>query len=343
MNQQGLLTQIKQGEIGCVYLFYGEERLLITQAIQSIKGQLLDPGVADFNFEVISGEKLGSKQLVELANSLPFMAERRIVVVESPLMLQTNAKAGEEGATKQEDEAFLAYLDDPNPQSCLILRGGDKVDKRKKIFKKLQEKAVVVEFEPLKGQVLERWISGYLSEAGKAIDGASLSYLSAMGHYTLEILEQELDKLIVYCGDRKQINLEMVRDIITKTIDANVFDLIDSIGNKRAKEAIAFLQELMYLGEAPLKIIALLVGHFRRIILLKDLKSQGYSDEQLKEKLKLHPFVMSKGLKQGAKFEMQHLLDFLEALLLAEVELKSTSVYGGEVLERLVIDLCYAK
>ena len=101
------------------------------------------------------------------------------------------------------------------------------------------------------------------------------------------------------------------------------------------------MENTLYLGEAPLKILALLVRHFRLLLMMKDLKTKGYTDNEIKDRLKLHPFVVTKGLRQGAGFNEIQLTDFLEKLLLAEVELKSSSTEGGRLLERLIIEFCY--
>lgn len=103
------------------------------------------------------------------------------------------------------------------------------------------------------------------------------------------------------------------------------------------------MQDTLYLGEAPLKILALLVRHFRILLILRDLKSRGQSDKELRERLKLAPFVVTKSLKQASGFSVGQLAQIMEKLLLTELELKSSSVDGGQVLERLIIDLCYLK
>ena len=230
-----------------------------------------------------------------------------------------------------------------NPYCTLIFKGDDKVDKRKKLYKQLNSKAVAAEFSLLKGEQLEDWISAYVRAQQKEMDRSALAYLSAMGSYTLEILANELDKIVLFAGDKERITLPMVQEIATKTVEANVFELIDAIGTKKGQKAITLLQDTLYLGEAPLKILALLVRHFRILLILRDLKSRGQSDKELRERLKLAPFVVTKSLKQASGFSVGQLAQIMEKLLLTELELKSSSVDGGQVLERLIIDLCYLK
>lgn len=340
MNHWELEKRLKDKGLEPVYLLYGEERLLINQAVETIRRQAIPAELMDFNYEILAGEKITGRQIVDLANTMPFMAERRVLVIDKPWMLSTTAK-GEGG--KADDEALLAYLDSPNPFCTLIFKGDDKVDKRKKLYKQLSSKAVAAEFSLLKGEVLEDWIRAYVKAQHKDIDRSALAYLSAMGSYTLEILTNELDKVVLYAGQEEHITLLMVQEIVTKTVEANIFELIDTIGAKKGQKAVALLQDTLYLGEAPLKILALLVRHFRILLILKDLKARGQSDKELRERLKLPPFVVTKSLKQAGGFSVLQLSQILEKLLLAEVELKSSSADSGQVLERLIIDLCYLK
>jgi DNA polymerase-3 subunit delta len=209
------------------------------------------------------------------------------------------------------------------------------------INKKLQEKAAQVEFAPLKGKVLEKWIADYIAAAGRSIDRQALEYLSAINSFDLQIMEHELQKLLLYREEDPVITMEHVQAIVTKTVEANIFALSDSIGNKNGKEALQTLKDMFYLGESPFKLIGFLVRHFRNLLLVKDYRAQGYDENQIKEKTKLHPFVIKKSMRQAERFSVKQLISAMERLLLIEVELKSTTVNGEELLEQFVIELCY--
>lgn len=340
MNHVELTKRLQQKGPESIYLFYGEERLLLNQAVETIRHQAIPAEVMDFNYERLAGDKATGRQIVDLANTMPFLAERRVLVVEQPAMLSTTAKG--EGS-KADEEAMLEYIDNPNPFCTLIFKSDDKIDKRKKLYKQLQSKAVVAEFSLLKGKAMEDWILDYVQKQGKQIERPALAYLSAMGSYTLEILTNELDKLILYAGDKDAITLAMAQMMATKTVEANIFEMIDNIGLKKGQKALALLQDSLYLGEEPLKILALLVRHFRILLIAKDMKGCGHSDAELRERLKLPPFVVGKSVKQANGFSITQLIEILEKLLLAEVEMKSSGGDNTQVLERLVVDLCYLK
>ena len=339
MDYHTLLQQLHKGEVHEIYFFYGEEQLLQQRAMKALEQHLLPAGLEDFNKDVLSGGETTPKQIAEMAMNLPFMAERRLLIVQAPLSFLSIPKSDKAGQASL--QYLLDYLEMPNPQCTIVLCGDGALAKTGAVNKKLQEKAAIVEFAPLKGKVLEKWISDYVTAEGRSIDRQALEYLSAINSFDLQIMEQELQKLLLYRAEDPVITLQHVQAIVTKTVEANIFSLSDSIGNKNGREALQTLKDMFYLGESPFKLIGFLVRHFRNLILVKDYRSQGYDETQIKEKTKLHPFVIKKSMRQAERFSMKQLADALERLLLIEVELKSTTSNGEELLEQFVIELCY--
>jgi len=331
MDQQTFNRQLDNGELSSVYYFYGEEKLLLERSIKAIKQKVLPVGLEDFNFERYASDKLSPKQIVELAMNLPFMAEKRILVID-----YVAGKENQEGV-----KGLIDYLAQPNPQCCLIFCGEKALAKTGALNKALQAAAEVVEFASLKGKVLEGWIRDYLEQNGRTIQKDAVEYLSAINSFDLEIMEKELDKLLLYTTGQGEITKQQVLDIVTKTVEANIFDLSDALGNRHAREAIQVLRDMLVLGEPALKITATLVKHIQNLILVKDYRTRGWNDTQIKEKTKLHPYVIKKSTTQANRFTMVQLITALELLLAAEVELKSSGRSAQEILEQFILDVCY--
>ncbi|MFR6291971.1 MAG: DNA polymerase III subunit delta [Peptococcaceae bacterium] len=339
MDYYTLLKQLHHGEVHEIYFFYGEEKLLQQRALKALEQKILPEGLEDFNKDVLSGDSVSPKQIAETAMNLPFMAEKRLLVIQTPLPFLSIPKSDKSGQAGL--QYLLEYLDHPNPQCCLVFCGENALGKTGSINKKLQECAVQVEFAALKGRNLDKWISEYVTAAGYQIDRNAVEYLSAMNSFDLQIMEQELEKLLAYCAEQKKITLAQVQQIVTRTIEANIFALSDSIGSRNGVEALQVLKNMFYLGESPFKLIGFLERHFRNLILVKDYYAHGDDEAKIKEKTKLHPFVIKKSIRQAERFSMQQLIAGLEQLLQIEVELKSVSVNGEELLEQFVIEQCY--
>lgn len=339
MDYHTLLKQLHKGEVHGIYYFYGEEKLLQNQAIRLLEQKLLPEGLEDFNKDILSGADATPKQIAEMAMNLPFMAEHRLLLVQAPLSFLSIPKSDSAGQASV--QFLLDYLEKPNPQCCIVFCGDSALGKTGKSNKKLQELAVSVEFAPLKGKVLENWIAQYVQDAGRMIDRQALDYLSSINSFDLQIMEQELQKLLLYCPEDTTITLQHVDTIVTKTVEANIFALSDSMGNRKGSEALQTLRNMFYLGESPYKLLGFFNRHFRNLLLVKDYRAMGYNESEIKEKTKLHPFVIKKSIRQAERFSVTQLVQALEELLRIETALKSTSVNGEELLEQFVIDLCY--
>jgi len=337
MEHIALLKSINRGVLAPVYLFYGTEKLLMDSYLEKLKAKLLPPELEAFNFDKVDGEKVSAGQIADLANTMPVMAEKRVVFVDNAVYFAA-AKSPE---NKFDDGPLLEYLTNPNTGCCLIFRIIGKADKRKKIFKAVEEKGQTVEFASLTGENLQRWVEAFLKDRGKRIEPAAFNYLVLLAGEGLAVMQNELEKLSLYCHDSAVITLPMVQEIVTKNTEINVFNLIDSIAEKKGKKALELLQTSLVMGEAPMKLLSLLVRQYRLILAAKDMVSQGFSEKQIRERLSIQPFVLNKVLSQGRNFSVEQLVKALERLLEAEVLLKSSGGDPAELMENLVIGLCY--
>ena len=339
MDNRTFLKQLNKGEIRNIYFFYGEEDLLIKQALKLLEQKILPEGLEDFNKDILSGENATPKQIVEMAMNLPFMAEQRLLIVKGPLNFATVLKSDKAGQAAL--KILLDYMEHPNPQCVLVFVSESDLQKRNVFQVHLETYGEKVSFMPLKGAELGGWIEQYVREGGRNIDRQAVSYLCSVNSFDLQIMEQELNKLLLYRPDEPVLTLQHVRQIVTKTIESTIFDLSDSIGNKKGKDAVRVLHEMFSLGEAPLKVIGFLEYHFRTLVLIKDYQSMGYQEKEIAAKIKKHPYVVKKGLQQIRRFSMKQLIDALEQLLVIEVTIKSTTCNPEELLEQFVVDLCY--
>lgn len=336
MDYQAFINSVQRGVISPVYIFHGTEKLLIDTMIKELKAKFLPEEVEAFNFDKVDGEKVSLKQIVDLANVMPVMSDKRIVVVENPPCLIS----GKNKDTKDEEKSLLDYLKNPNLTSCLIFKVAGKIDKRKKIYKEIQKAGQVIDCEGLRRDKMEEWILNYLKQRDVEIDRAALSYLIIVGSEGLQFLTNELEKLILYVQDEK-ISLEVVQELVAKTSEINVFHLIDNIANQQGKKALDQLHTSLTMGEAPLKLVFLLVRQFRMIIIAKDLLATGFSEKQIREKLGQAPFVVTNVIRQGRRFSLNELIASLDSLLETERKLKTSGGLDHELMEDLVLKLCY--
>lgn len=337
MDYEALCNSIKRGVISPVYVFCGTEKILMDKALKRLIEKFLPDGLEAFNLDQLDGEKTLARDIVDLANTVPVMAQKRIVLIDNPPYLQ----AGKSFKGEFNEKILLDYLPKLNEQACLIFRVIGKVDKRKKILKEMGKVGQIVDFSSLNRNDLYQWIISFFQKENKRIEKEALEYLIIVGNEGLDFLQNELNKLLLFCIKDEKITIEAVREIVANTTEINIFNLIDSIANKQGKKALIQLQTSLANGEAPLKLIYLLVRQFRMMLIAKDLMQQGYSEKTIREKLEVPPFVVNKILGQSHRFSFLQLVQALNVLVETETALKSSGGQMEELMEDVVIRLCY--
>ncbi len=339
-----LVNSVKRGVISPVYLLYGSEHFLMQRALNALKGFIAQGGLADFNISVLDCDKVKADAVVEAANTLPFCAERRLVIAENAPYFKNRRKNDkndknniDDGGGKEADEAspiLLNYLLQPNPTTCLVFTSPDKANRNMKVTKALEKSGQVLEFAPLIGKELEEWVKMRLAKRGKKIQVNALNYLLAINSNDLGILQGEIEKLSLLDLKRESLTLEDVKLLASASAEASIFDLVDTIGAKRSGQAIQTLREMLGQGEPPIKVLVMVTRQLRLILATKSL---GSDQSQLAATLGVHPYVAQKLARQAANFSVQQLRAALETCLEVDIALKTGKGAPAILMELAVI------
>ncbi len=341
MQYQGLLDSIKRGVVSPVYLFCGEEQYLQEQLLLALKNALLNPELAAFNLEEIDGENCSLAQITESANALPVFAEKRLVIVKNAVFLQAGKKEAASETAASGEKLLLDYLNDPLLSTCLVFLVTGAVDNRRKLVKAIEKSGEILELKPLRGNELTKWLRDEVEKLGLKIEPRDLTYIEANAANSLRQLHNELEKLALYCQDEGIITLPAVEKMLTKSSEANIFALVDYLGEKKGERALKELSYLLEQGEPPVRILFMIARQYRLIIQAKELAQKGFSEKQITSELKTHPFVTGKLLRQARYYSFSELERILDLLLQCDVALKSRGI-PKLTLEQLIIQLAMA-
>lgn len=331
-----LVKRIQEGRIkNSVFLFYGIEHHLISEAVRFLSDHYLEPAARDFNLEKIDARDMDPGYLSNELNTLPIFSDYRVVILEKA---EKYFSSGKQRSQKEED-IIIQYLDNPNNACCLIFLMEGKPDSRKKVFKRIQSSGQVVEFAKLKEAQLNIWIKGRVEKSGRRITSEALNYLITSTVNQLSVFEQELEKLFLYAPEAEEISLEMVRMTVSRTAGAGIFDLVDAVGEKKTSRAIDLLREMLVAGEPPVYILFMLTRQYRMMLSVKSLLAQRIPEKQIRSKLSLHPYVFQKVLQQTKNFEMEDLRKGLRDLLEADVGLKNSFGDAWGILEIAILKI----
>ncbi len=350
---------VEKGKIRPVYLIFGEEDYLQEKLVEKIKAAWLTDVLPEFNDSREDGAKMTGAQAADLANQLPFMAPRRLVLIENPGFIPcTSGKPdkasredaessegadGEEGTEAAAEEGlaagktvkavkgaktagqeFLEYLTAPAESTCLILwcRKG-KPDRRNKLVSTLEKQGGLVEVPALKTQEALRELRRLAAASGKRFGPGALEHLANYSRPSLRIIAGELEKIITYGGDASSIDLRMVQDVMTPSLEADIFSLVDALAQKKSTQAIHQLRSLLTRGEPPLRILFMMVRQFRLIFRAKIYLHKGHHRKQLSSDLDCSPFVAEKAASQSANFNFEDLERIHHWLLEKDFQLKN--------------------
>ena len=325
---KGLKEQIQKGQIGKLYLFYGEERFLIQLYEQRIKKALLLPEDEMMNLDVMQSPQ-DPLQVQSSIETLPFMAERRVVIIkESGAFDLKPGKMGE-----------LADLMQDIPESATVIWIESKVDKRSKFYKAVQKYGYVVEFKRLGENELLTWIGQEVKRKGVQLDRNTASYFLSLTGNDMVRIQMELEKLTSYAKERGIISREDVDSIVSVTIENSIFKLTDHLGNQQPAAAYRIYRQLLEDNEPVQRIFFMMIRQFR--LLYKASLMQGADRNVVAKELGVPSFAAGNYQNQARRFGEKRLKELLNKLLDLDTATK-TGELDAEEAATLVI-LQYAK
>jgi len=329
LSYDDFVTQTANGGVGPLYLFVGKEDFLVDEAVRMIVEKLVPDEMRGFNLDVIYGTKAEAKDVVAHASSYPMMGERRVIVVKEFEKLVVS------DASKETLEHYIQHL---LQSTCLVLVSTEP-DFRKRPFTELKKIGRVISCEPLYDNQVPAWISSRIRSAKKEASPEACRMLQAYVGNSLRSLQNEIDKILIYIGDRGEITAEDVAAIAGASKGYTIFDLQNCIGRKDAKAAMTVLARMIESGENLQMIIVMLTRFFTILQKISELKQRRVPDSMVPSELKISPYFLKQYLEFHSNFSPSHLESAFHALLSADTELKSTTSDSRLVMDLLVYSL----
>nr|WP_272899214.1 DNA polymerase III subunit delta [Caldalkalibacillus salinus] len=328
---------IKQGDIAPIYVLYGSQKFLMEEMVKALSEQLLDSETADFNFERFDLMEDTIQGAVESAETLPFMGEKRLIVAQD-----ANFLTGSKGHAKVEHKVdrLEQYAASPSDYTVLVLLVyQDKLDQRKKVVKSLKKSATLIPCTSMKTDQLVAWVKQRAQGLEVHIEDAAAGLLTEFVGSHLQILTKEIEKLGTYVGRGGTITPQVIEQLVSKTMEHDVFSLVDHVVHLRFQQAYQILQELLKRNEEPIKILFLIARQFRIVARVKELDRQGYTQNQMAQQLSLHPYVCKLALQQGKQFSRGKLVHVLDAIAEADYEMKTGKKDKALILQMFLLQL----
>lgn len=295
---KSLNEDIKRGEFKPAYLLYGEEAYLKKQYKDKLTKAILPDGDT-VNYAYFEGKGINAAEVIDLAETMPFFAERRLIVIENS------------GFFKNAVPEFADYMKSIPETVCFIFVEND-VDKRSRMYKAVKDKGRIVEMGRQDEKTLLYWLAGNVKKEGRQIKESTARYLVTKTGTDMENLEGELEKLFAYTLGREEITIQDIDDICTTQITNKIFDMVEAVAAKKQKKALDYYYDLLALKEPPMRILYLLSRQFKLLMEVKDLLGRGCDKSQIAKMAGLHPFVAGKYMQQCRTFNSEELRGIME-------------------------------
>ncbi len=320
-----LNEDIRQQNFRQVYLLYGQERYLRRQYRDKLKNALCQEGDT-MNTHFFEGKDVSVEEIVDLAETLPFFADRRTIFIT------------DSGLFKSGGEKMAEYLSNPSESAYFVFTESE-VDKRSKLYKAVQAKGYAAEFGEQDENTLKRWAAGILARENMKITESTVQLFLGKTGTDMENIQMELEKLICYCMGREVVTAEDVEAVCTVRISNHIFDMINAIAAGQQRRALELYYDLLALKEPPMRILFLIARQCNMLLQVKELGARGFDSRAIAPKIGVPPFVAGKYLGQAAKFKSAALRGAVEKCVEAEEAVKTGRMNDKMSVEILILSV----
>ena len=318
---KNVIEDIKKQEFKQVYLLYGEEVYLKLQYRDKLR-QALNVESDTMNYAYYSGKGISEGEIIDLAETMPFFAEHRVIVLEDT------------GFFKNAVDKLADYMKNL-PEYLVLIFVETEVDKRNKMFKAVQKAGRVVEFSTQKEDTLLTWIARMLGSVNKRITKADAQYLLSRTGTDMSNIAAEVEKLICYALERDVITKQDINEICTELMENRIFEMIRAVTEQNQEKALDLYYDLLALKEPPMRILFLLARQYNQLLQVKELLEHGNGQQEIAGKMKLQSFIVKNYINYAKLYTKKELLQMVTECTKTEEAVKTglmTDVLSVELL-----------
>ena len=309
---------LKEGALGSVCLLYGEEAFLRRSYRNRIRDSII--GDDEMNYSYFEGSSVDVQEIISIAETMPFFADRRLVIVENSGLFTSEA---------QEMTDFLERL----PETTFILFVEESADKRTKLYKKVASMGTVAQFNYQTAEDLSGWLVRKAAGDGRRMSSGTASRLIDRTGIDMYTLSNELDKLIAYTEGRAEISERDIEAVSIVRLEDRIFDMIDAVAEGRRSRALELYADLLALRESPIKILVLIGRQCFTLLSVKDQLERGTPRQQIGEVCGIRVFA-DKYIRQAGRFTRSRLEDHVRMTVEMDAAIKR-----GDLDEQLAVEL----
>ena len=324
-----------------IKVLHGDDEFSIEERLAALRVEAGPPEVVGPSTSVFEGDSYSRDEMIGAASAVPFLADRRLVIVRG-LLGRIDANSGRSrGKTLKlpagDWDGLAEGLEALPPTTELIFVEGP-LRRNGAGLKAAGSSARVEVFPARRGRDLEEWVGRRFAEVGQGASPAAVMRLSDLIGGQMRLLDQEIRKLVLYAGDR-QVQAADVELMVSPAREANIFAAVDAVLERRPAISLKLLYQLLEDGSSVQYILGMLARQVRMVIVAQDMTGTGSNQDDIAQRIgtKAGSYPMRKTLEQARKFPPSYLADVHRRLLEADVAFKT----GAD--ERIGVELLVAR
>ncbi|MFB9860711.1 DNA polymerase III subunit delta [Salinicoccus siamensis] len=283
-------------------LIYGNNALRISEKAKKLAEDFVGEA-DDFSIVALNYRESTIEQIIEEAQTLPFLSDRKAILVDDAYSF-TGAKVRAE--VDHDIDLLVEYINNKNDDALIIFKVyNEQLDNRKKITKLLKKKGTVTEMAEMTENEVRSFINTTAEEAGVEVDPKALNLFIARVGIKYDQVRNELDKLLLYTEGK--ITEEAVDEIVSVSLEENIFRLTDLILSGQKAGAVKLLRALMLQNEEPMQLLHLIINQLRLLYQVKLMMQQGYQGDHIAKALKVHPYRVKLAAREIGKYRQDEL------------------------------------
>lgn len=315
-----------------IYVLYGEESYLIDREIKKIVTSILGE---DIENKIVKYDMLEDniKNAIDDLTSMSLFSDKKIIICKNCLFLtgSTNSEIN------HDIDALMSLINSEIDNSLMLIVPNEKLDERKKIVKELKKKVNINSFNKLKENELITFIENEFKQEKYKVDFKTVKlFLDTVGN-NLGIIISEIEKLKLYKLNEKIICEQDVLDISSRTLNDNIFDLVDAVIKRDVERTLLIYDDLLVLNEEAIKLVVVIANQFRLIYQTKTMYKSGYSELDISKHLEVHPYRIK--LANEIRIDEQSLLNFISKLANLDIGIKTGTVNKDVAFEMFLLEI----
>lgn len=311
------------------YIFHGDDEHSKREYLSQLQEKLGDMALLELNTTRFDGRSLSFSALQHTCESVPFLTDRRLVIVNDLLL----------NKPEYLDE-LVQYVEGLPATTRLVFWESRQIKKDHPLILLAQETKLgyVKLFKRLDARELPQWVQHRVNERGGQISSRAAHMLAINVGNDLALLDNEIEKLVLYKG-AEQVDVEDVALLCPFIAETNIFDLVDALGSRHRRTAAELLQSKIVDGTDPGRLFYMITRQYRLIIQAKELAESGSRPDEISRVLKIHAFVARKLYQQSQNYSLEQLEQIYAYLLDMDVGIKTGKTDLPTALNLLVAGL----